>query len=354
MSQLMHPYQQKTADWRSVLRRNRRNSNLVIFAFIAIYLALGLLIDVYWRAATNPGVSYGQILYAISHGLIIPYASILCGIIAIISLLVTFSFHDRLMLLGTEYVEITAQAEDLKAKQLYNIVEEMRLASGLAYTPKLYIIQAEYMNAFASGYSEKSAMIAITQGLLENLDRDELTAVVAHELSHIRHGDIKLTLMASVLSNLLLIIIDVLFYSILFGGQGTRDRDREGGRGINQLAIIIIVLRYLLPIITMLLTLFLSRSREYMADAGCVELMRDNEPLARALLKITNHTEANKDVLRAAYGQTAHEQIRRSAYVYDPAQAGIRAGGAMMDLLSTHPSLKKRLAALGFKAKQKD
>src|SRR5262249_44554297 len=146
--------------------------------------------------------------------------------------------------------------------------------------------------------------------------RSELQAVMAHELSHIRHMDIKLTLMASVLSNLMLIILDVLFYSMLFGNG--RRRDREGGGGANILFIVILLLRYLLPLITVLLMLYLSRTREYMADAGCVELMRDNSPLARALLKIQDDHEQNQQQYAAEYQQTPHESVRREAYIFTP------------------------------------
>jgi len=209
--------------------------------------------------------------------------------LAIISLLITFTLYDRIMLLGTDYKEITPEtAQTIQEKQLYNVVEEMKVAAGLKFMPKVFLINADYMNAFASGYSEKSAMVAITReksamvaitrGLIEKLDRAELQAVMAHELSPIRHQDIKLTLAVAVLSNILLIVIDILFYSIVFKRERRED---------NRLLMVVMVLRYVLPIITLLLTLFLSRTREYMADAGCVELMRDNEPMARALLKIS-------------------------------------------------------------------
>lgn len=104
----------------------------------------------------------------------------------------------------------------LEEKKLYNVIEEMKVAAGLSFMPKVYIIEADYMNAFASGLSEKSAMVAITRGLMNKLDRAELQAVMAHELSHIRHQDIKLTMMASVLSNIMLIIVDLLFYNLIF------------------------------------------------------------------------------------------------------------------------------------------
>src|SRR5262249_30775372 len=95
--------------------------------------------------------------------------------------------------------------------------------------------------------------------------------------------------------------------------------------------------------------LYLSRTREYMADAGCVELMRDNQPLASALLKIqTDHTQ-NVDRYSALYDNTPHESIRREAYIFDPKLAGINIMQSLSDLFSTHPSIEKRLAALGFK-----
>jgi len=149
--------------------------------------------------------------------------------------------------------------------------------------PKVYLIEADYMNAFASGYSEKSAMVAITRGLIQKLNRAELQAVMAHELSHVRHMDIKLTLMASVLANLILIVLDIVFYNAIFSRRSS-DENRSG----NALLTAIIILRYLLPVINILLLLYLSRTREYMADAGCVQLTRDNQALATALLKINS------------------------------------------------------------------
>jgi heat shock protein HtpX len=253
-----------------------------------------------------------------------------------------------LRLLGTNYREITPEAASLQEKQLYNTVEEMKVAAGLHYMPRVFLIEADYMNAFASGYSEKSAMIAITKGLLEKLDRAELQAVMAHELSHIRHLDIKLTLMASVLSNLMLMLIDILFYGVLF----SRDRRRDEG-GTNWLVTVIIILRYVLPLITVLLMLFLSRTREYMADAGSAELTRDNEPLARALLKIKNDYDIHQEHYATEYQSTPHEAVRRESYIFDPVTAGFSAKSALSDTFSTHPSVEKRLAALGFKVKNK-
>lgn len=337
------------ANWRQSLKDNQRRTLFVIASFITIYILLGLLIDLYIYSAQYPNAPLSAILTGLFTFQLIPYATIVTSAIALISIWVTYIFHNKLMLLGTGHREITEKsATTLKEKQLYNVVEEMKVAAGLSYMPKVFIIDANYMNAFASGYSEKSAMVAITQGLLDKLDRDELTAVMAHELSHIRHMDIKLTLMASVLSNITLIMVDMLFWNVAFSG---RRGNREGGRNANVLFLIIVIMRFILPLITVLLMLYLSRTREYMADAGCVELMRNNEPLARALLKIQEDHEANKADYAAAYTQTAHEAIRRQAYIFDPVKAGIEAPKSANDFFSTHPSISRRLKAIGIKIK---
>lgn len=350
MNDSLQHYHGHVPDWRENLRKNNRRTHIVIAIFILLYVALGLLIDTYVRFTEYPDLSLQQIVVALLTFQLTPYVTMITTAVAVISLWVAFTWNNKLMLLGTEYFEITPEtARDLKEKQLYNVVEEMKVSSGLKFMPRVYVIEAPYMNAFASGYSEKSAMVAITRGLIDKLDRAELAAVMAHEVSHIRHMDIKLTLMASVLANLMLMIIDIVFWSVVVGRD--RRNDREGGGG-NWFFIIIVLLRYLLPIVTVLLMLFLSRTREYMADAGCVELMRDNEPLARALLKISDDHNENSEAYAQVYNSTPHESVRREAYIFDPIKAGIEAKTSLADLFSTHPNIKDRLAALGFKEQQ--
>lgn len=331
-----------SGDWRAQLRKNARKTHEVIALFFGIYVIVGLLVDVTVLMSLYPDATLSSCLSALMTFRYPPYATLILLVIAFISLLVTFAMYDTIMLLGTDSHEVTLEkACDLKEQQLYHVVEEMKVAAGLRFMPKVYIIEAEYMNAFATGYSEKSAMLAITRGLLEKCDRSELQAVMAHELSHIRHQDIRLTLTVAVLSNLMLIVIDMLFYNMLFG----RDNKRED----NRLFLIILILRYALPLITLVLTLFLSRTREYMADAGAVELMRDNDPMARVLLKISEDNALHADQYQKAYAQTAHEQIRQSSYLYDTSQLG--APPSLFSFFSTHPSLRERLIALGFKIK---
>lgn len=335
-------YQSSVGNWREQLRRNERKTRAVVAVFILIYLGVGLIADMAILHSTYPQLSLERCFIALVSLKAVPYATLIMGGIAVVSLLITYAMYDRIMLLGTEYREITPEtSQNMQERQLYNVVEEMKVAAGLQFMPKVYLIEANYMNAFASGFSEKSAMVAITRGLIEKLDRAELQAVMAHELSHIRHHDIKLNLMVAVLSNIILIVIDILFYSMVY--------KRDGKREDNRLFLVIMVLRFVLPILTVLLTLFLSRTREYMADAGSVELMRDNEPMGRALLKISEDHQQNAEQYTQEYGQTPHEQIRQASYLFDP--SGIDPVKSFNNAFSTHPAIEQRLRALGFTRK---
>lgn len=345
MSDELNHYSISSGDWRKTLRQNNWRTRIIILLFFLIYGSIGMLVDMFMVSNMFPHATLSQLFYVLITFKIFPLASTIMVMVAAISLFVCFIFYDRLMLLGTEYHEITAEtAQNLTEKQLYNVVEEMKVAAGLRYMPRVFIIDADYMNAFASGYSEKSAMIAITRGLMSKLNRDELQAVMAHELSHIRHLDIKLTLTASLLANLSIMVLDIFFYNMIFSNK--RDSDNRSG---NALFAIIMILRYLLPIISMLLLLYLSRTRELMADAGSVELMRTNQPLASALIKISDDHTEHRDEYNQAYQQTPHENVRREAYIFDPLQAGIEAKTSISDIFSTHPSLEARLAALGIR-----
>lgn len=373
-------------DWREQLRRNQRRTIFVIFLFVFIYFTVGTLIDLFLvvtpvessstnnvnssvpsnnASNTSSENNSPYVLYTPStltqgssqtpitiedafHKLITfqitPMATLIMLGIAFLSLLITLLFHQQISMLGTDYTEITANTREPRSdKQLYDVVEELKIASGLHFMPKVYIIEADYMNAFASGMSEKSALVAITRGLLNKLDRYELQAVMAHELSHIRHDDIRLTITVAILSNLMLIALDLVFRGILYGDNRNRD---------NKLLVIIVVLRFVLPILTLLLVLYLSRKRELMADSGSVELIRDNEPLARALLKIDADHKENEEEYSRQYASTPHEEVRQASYLYDPRYAGIDVSKSINDLFSTHPPLEERLAALGYTKKK--
>lgn len=331
-------------DWRAQLARNQVRTRWVMLGFVLLYAGIGLLFDAFWAGALYPNATAMQILGALLSFKIIPWVMLITLGIAALSLWVTFTWHDKLMLLGTGAKAIDANSQAPHERQLYNVAEEMKVAAGMHYLPKIYIMPKAQMNAFASGYSEKSALIAVTQGLVEKLNRQELCAVVAHELSHIRHGDIKLTMVASLLSNLMLIAIDAVFYHIIYTPRHNRSNKSQGW-----LLVVVVILRYALPLLTLVMMLFLSRSREYMADAGAVELMRDNEAMAKALIKIRDDGLANHESYSQTAKQSKHENVRRQAYIFDPIHAQVQSTHSPTDWFSTHPSFEKRLAALGYR-----
>jgi heat shock protein HtpX len=322
-------------NYKHILQENENKTKMVIFTFLLTYIFIGLITDMLLHLHYNLGFS--QLFFALITFKIIPVATIVLCFVAVISVIVAFSIYDKIMLWGTEYREINPDNVQLNLidKQLYNIVEELKIAANLKFMPKVFIINAPYMNAFASGYSEKSAMVAITTGLIEKLNRAEIQAVMAHELSHIRHLDIKLTLFIGVLSNIMLLVVDFL-YNLLFFTSNRRDNRNNNAGGL--VALVIFFLKIFLPVFTLLLTLYLSRTRELMADAGSVELTRDKESMVNALLKIHNNYQQNK----------YHDEgmmVRQAAYIYNPVK------NAFNEALSTHPSLQSRLKALGFNSK---
>lgn len=324
--------------YKHILQENENKTRMVIFTFISTYIFIGLIVDMLFHLHNN--LTFSQLFIALVSFKIFPFATLLLCLVALISIFVAFSIYDKIMLWGTDYKEINPENTSLTLieKQLYNIIEELKIAANLKYMPKVFLIDAPYMNAFASGYNEQNAMVAITTGLIEKLNRAEIQAVMAHELSHIRHLDIKLTLFISVLSNIMLLVVDFL-YNLLFFTSNRRDNRSNNAGGV--VALLIFFLKIFLPIFTLLLTLYLSRTRELMADAGSVELTRDKEAMANALIKIHQNYQVHQY-------QDEGGMVRQAAYIYNPFKK------AFNEALSTHPSLQVRLQALGFDSKIKE
>ena len=319
-------------DFRETIRKNNRRTTFVMGMFIALYLLLGLLIDVALYLQTETSISH--ILLSIANGSLPLKETVITVIIACISIAITFKMSDKLMLMGTNSKEITSLETALndEEKQLYNIVEELKISAGMTYMPKVYILEDNYTNAFASGYSEKSALIAVTRRLVKLLNRNELQAVVAHELTHTRNNDIKLTLFATVLANIMLLIVDVLFRGILY----SRNRKIDG-----RIMIIVVILRVVFPLVSYSLLMYLSRTREYMADARAVELMRTNQPMINALKKISGDYEDNE----AEITIPKTDEIRRAAYIFN-IDSIKKYRSKISSMFSTHPKTQDRINEL--------
>jgi heat shock protein HtpX len=290
---------------------NRRNSLLLIAVFLAFIAVFGSIIG--WAWIGDPaGAIFGLVL---------------AFIVGTISGLATYYGGDRMVLAASRAREITHD----DAPVLFNVVEEMAIAAGLPM-PKVYIIDDSAPNAFATGRDPEHASIAVTSGLLQKLDRDELQGVIAHEMSHVGNFDIRYAMLVGILVGTTVLISDFFLRGVWFGGGG---RGRGDGGNYLQLImmLIAIVLAILAPLFARLLQLSISRQREYLADASAVRLTRNPKGLADALQKISG----DREVLEAANRATAH------LYIVNPIKSfEKRAKG----LFSTHPPIEERIQIL--------
>ena len=219
--------------------------------------------------------------------------------------------------------------------RLYNVVEEMKIASGLEKMPDIYIIDDPALNAFAVGRDPSKAAVAITSGLLQKLNRDELQGVIAHEISHIKNRDVMLMAICSILLGTIVILAWYASRFLIFGGMGRSRRSSSGGGGQAQIIILVVglVLMILAPIIAQLIYFAISRKREYLADASAALYTRYPDGLASALEKLGG----SKAQLQTANKATA------PMYIINPfRKKGMRAA----DLTSTHPPISERVRIL--------
>nr|WP_256325533.1 MULTISPECIES: zinc metalloprotease HtpX [unclassified Helicobacter] len=301
----------------SILQKNKIKTYAVLCVYIAIFALIGLLVDIIRIDA--PSLEYG--FYALLSLREFPLITTIAALVACAVIWYSLSRFDVIMLKGDEY-ELIPESGHLAPLQAFvrNAFDDVLSRAGFSHAPRLYLIHAPYMNAFASGWSEQNSLVAITTELAKNLDERELKAVLAHEVSHIRHGDIRLTMSVGILSNILLLICNSAAW--LFMG----DRRNDGAQKARS---ILLVLQFVLPLLTMWLQMFLSRSREYMADAGSAYLMHNPDPIISALKKISNNYTSHD------FSQVDNNPTRKAAYIFE-----------MGDMFSTHPSLENRIKSL--------
>jgi len=292
---------------------NRRNSIVLIVLVTLILGALGFAIGYGTTGAVEGafGVTTGAIVLA----MVLSVGSYFAG--------------DQLVLATSGAREVTQQS----APQLMNVVQEMALAAGVPM-PKVYIIDDTAPNAFATGRDPQHASVAITTGLLQKLDREELQGVIGHELSHVRNFDIRFALLVAVLVGSIALLADFfLRFTFWGGGRGGGDRDRGGGALVAIVYVIAIVLAILAPFFARLVQLAVSRQREYLADASSVELTRNPHGLEQALAKIAS----DKEVLEVANRATQH------LYFTNPIKKFEERSSSMF---STHPGIVDRINRL--------
>lgn len=286
-------------DFRDQITRNRRNSFLLFIIVFAVLVSLGYVI--------------GQFIRADFFGFMIIWVIFSIGYIWVSYY---FSANISLAAVGAK------KADPKQYRQLYNIVEGLSIASGLP-TPKIYIMQNPQINAFASGRDTKNAVVCVTTGCLEKLNKNELEGVLAHELTHIENYDVRFVTLVAVMVGMVSIISELFLRSLWYGG---RDSDRKSGNAI--LLVAGVILAIIAPIMVKLVQLAISRKREFMADAGSVEITRYPKGLIEALKKIKDDKPMRVN------------QAVAPLFFSDPTKSRITG------LFQTHPPIDERIRIL--------
>ena len=239
---------------------------------------------------------------------------------------ISYFFH-------TQMIQMATHSEPLERrdnKRVYNLTENLCMSVGMTM-PKLYIIESDALNAFASGINEKTFAITLTRGIINTLSDEELEGVIAHELTHIRNRDVRLLIVTIVFVGIFATIADLALRMLLNGGGNmfsSRNRKNDKGGG-TMLLLIILLVAGAIYFLSILFKLALSRSREYMADAGAVELTHNSMALANALRKISGHSTLK---------EVGNDEVKELFIDY-------KAEG-FFSLFATHPPIEKRIQVL--------
>jgi len=306
-----------SATYHELIARNRRNSVLLVAVFILfVGVAVGVLSAAALGAPPESALRTGAVAVALA------------------AAAATWSYYGGgSAILGMSGAREVSKEDD---PQLFNVVEEMAIAAGLP-VPRVYLINDTALNAFATGRDPEHAAVAITRGLRSQLSRDELQAVIAHEVSHVRHFDIRLMMLLATLVGIIVLVTDFFWRTLRFrmwtgSGSGRRGSSRDGGAGA-VLFIVAIVFSIIAPMFARIIQLAASREREYLADAGAVELTRNPEAMISALQKLG----ADREVLEVANRATAHLYIVQPIKKFEKRAKG---------LFATHPPLQSRIDRL--------
>ena len=290
------------------ISKNKRLSYVLIVVMTAVLIVFGYVVG---YAAT--GVGWFGLAIAV--------------IIAVVMSLTGYYKGDKIALATSHARQVTHD----DAPQLFNVVEEMSIASGNPM-PSVYIIDDSAPNAFATGRDPGHSSIAVTQGLLDKMSREELQGVIAHEMSHVRNYDILFATLVGVMVGAVALMADFFLRWSFFGGSRRSSNDNSGPLGII-LVVLALVLAILAPIAARMVQLAISRKREYLADASGVELTRNPNGLANALQKIAD----DEEVLEVANRATAHLYIAQPIKKFSDKKRG---------LFDTHPPIQERIRIL--------
>lgn len=302
-----------------LIRANRRKSVCLVIIMAVLLFAAGFVAG---EALFGPGAGV--------LGLGIAFV-----IWLILTLVAFFEGKDLFMKVSGAH-----KIEKKNHPRLFNIVEEMSIASQLPAMPDIYIIRSQAPNAFATGRKPEVSAIAVTSALLNQLTRDELQGVIAHEIAHVKNRDILFMTMIGVMMGAIVLLSDVTVRTLFWGGGHTRSRtsSRDGGGQVQAVLMIVgLILLILAPILAQIIYLAASRKREYLADASAAQFTRYPEGLASALEKIADSSVKMKKANR----------VTAPMYIVNPLKGGARGRRASSSsLFSTHPPVRERIKIL--------
>lgn len=241
--------------------------------------------------------------------------------------LLAFLFHSKM-------IQFAAGSKPLERKEnmrVYNLVENLCMSQGMK-TPNIYIMESSALNAFASGLNDKTYAVTLTRGIIDKLDDAELEGVIAHELAHIRNKDVRLLIISVIFVGILGFVVQIAFRSVLWGGGSSRGRKKDDGK----LMLVILLVSAVVYLLTILFRFALSRKREFMADAGAVEMTHRPDALASALRKISGHSTVD---------DIKSDDIKGMFIENNPKETESAAVG-ISGLFATHPPISKRIAFL--------
>jgi heat shock protein HtpX len=290
------------------MARNRRDS--ILLAIVVSLVLFGLVFSMAYIFAPD------MLIFAIPFSLFLVF----------IYTWSSYQYGDQVVLSSTG----ARPADGREYQYLRDTVEGLSIAAGVP-VPKIYVMDSDELNAFATGKDPEHASIAVTTGLMRSLNRQELEGVVAHEMSHIRNRDVEFMTLIAVLVGLAAILSHIILRGLWFGGARRKDRDRGRGGGIEVILLLVgVVLAIIAPIVTRLVQFAVSRKREFLADASGAELTRYPEGLASALEKIGRLNKGNMNVSEAV----SH------IFIADPVHS------ALDSLYATHPPIEERIKRL--------
>jgi heat shock protein HtpX len=309
---------------------NRRMTWLLIFAMTALLIFIGWGLDHFYFEKLNHKIGFPVITcIALASSIVLAITSLNSGASSILS---------------------SANASPVNPanpdhRQLLNVVKEMSIASGLPM-PQVYIIHDDDPNAFATGKDPQHSSVAITEGLLKTLDRDELQGVIAHEMSHIRNYDIRFMMVVAAFIGVIVLISDITAHGLRFRTfSGERDRSsNEKNPAAAVFFIVWIITIVLAPLITRIMAMMVSRKREYLADASAAELTRNPLALAKALQKLDTAAAPTTSIKRGVAHLCVVDPLERSVNEKE---------GFLADLFATHPPIQKRIMLLKAMAYQR-